>query len=840
MRKPLPRLLYIVLSLFICIFFATSAFGQTPDPQATPAASSASDQGAATDDPNAAATASPTDQDRIDLVSDTDSADLPSFFKGLIDTEDYLRMRNAHNRRLRGLMDPSFQPWRRNGAIYSTQQREQQLQDAVATGSGDPAFVGPLAPNTSAPIIPASLLAPWTPLGPSPIPNGQTTGVSQAVSGRVTVIAVHPTNENIVYVGTAQGGLYRSLNGGATWTPLTDNALSLAIGSIAIDPLDPTTLVVGTGEGNLSADSFFGVGVYLIKNADTTPQLLGPFNKDGANNDIFTGRAITRVLVSPTDDNIVFVAITSGIGGIGADSIPSVITANLPSRGLYRSTNFMSATPTFTKITVQPANAGNRGITDIVFGATPNILLAGVNGFSTGGNDGGIWRTTNALDPIPTFTNVQVVGTAAATIQIKLASNTVNGVTTILAATGEAPATTPASPGNGSNCGAPGWVRKSTDGGVTFGLGLIQTSGFCNSQCFYDMSPAMDPTNSDIIYLGGSANADTNPPRPTCRSNVLTRTLDGTNFSRIDTGLHADTHAVAVAPSNPNVVYFGSDGGVWRSSNQGTTWSSINTAGFNATQFQSIAVHPTDRNFSIGGTQDNGTPFLQPDGTWTRADFGDGGFALIDQSSTDTTNVTMYHTYFNQTNNLIGFGRVTTTANAHDNGWGFLGCNGTVANNGFRCADTVLFYAPMTLGPGTPNTLYFGTDRLYRSINRGSAMTLVSQGPFQAGVAVSAIGISPQNDNVRIVGLRNGGILPPPLAPTRSATSGVSRCRQSMFPAPSSIPTTRIRPTSHSPASASRASKSGRPQTSTPTRPRGPMRHSACPMFHSTASSSIH
>jgi hypothetical protein len=764
MRKPLPRALYMILSLFICIFLVTSAFGQTPDPQATPtpdpAASPAPDPGTATDDPNAAApadpnaaaTASSTDQDRIDLVTDTDSADLPSFFKGLIDTEDYLRMRNAHNRRLRGLMDPNFQPWRRNGAIYTTQQREQQLQDAVATGSGDPAFVGPLAPNTFAPVIPASLVTPWTPLGPAPIPNGQTTGVSQAVSGRVTVIVVHPTNENIVYVGTAQGGLYRSLNGGATWTPLTDNALSLAIGSIAIDPLDPTTLVVGTGEGNLSADSFFGVGVYVIKNADTTPQLLGPFNKDGANNDIFTGRAITRVLVSPTDDNIVFVSTTSGIGGIGADSIPSVITANLPSRGLYRSTNFMSPNPTFTKITVQPANAGNRGITDIVFGATPNILLAGVNGFSTGGNDGGIWRTTNAFDPIPTFTNQQVVGTAAATIQIKLASNTVGGVTTILAATGESPVP------NGSNCGAPGWVRKSTDGGVTFGLGLIQTSGFCNTQCFYDMAPAMDPTNSNIIYLGGSANADTNPPRATCRSNVLTRTLDGTNFTRIDTGLHADTHTVAVAPSNPSVVYFGSDGGVWRSSNQGTTWSSINTAGFNATQFQSIAVHPTDRNFSIGGTQDNGTNFFQPNATWTRADFGDGGFALIDQSATDTTNVTMYHTYFNQTNNLIGYGRVTTTANAHDNGWSFRGCNGTVANNGFRCADTVLFYAPMALGPGTPNTLYFGTDRLYRSSDQGTSMTLVSQGPFQAGVAVSAIGIARQDDNVRIVGLRNGGI----------------------------------------------------------------------------------
>jgi hypothetical protein len=758
----------MALSLCLCLVFATAASGQAPDPQATPtpapAASSASDPGAATDDPATSAdpnAAAPVEPDRIDLDNDTDSADIPAFAKGLVDSEQYLRMRNAHIRRLRGLMDPSFHPNRRNGAIYVMQNREQQIQEAASTGTGDPAFTGPIGPNAPAPTLPASLLAPWTPLGPAPIPNGQTTAVSQAVSGRVTVIAVHPTNENIVYVGTAQGGLYRSLNGGASWTPLTDQALSLAIGSIAIDPLDPTTLVVGTGEGNLSADSFFGVGIYLIKQADTTPQLLGPFNKDAANNDVFTGRAITRVLVSPTDDNIVFVATTSGIGGIGADSIPSVALTNLPSRGLYRSTNFMSANPTFTKITVQPANAGNRGITDIVFGATPNILLAGVNGFSTGGNDGGIWRTTNAFDPIPTFTNQQVVGTAAATIQIKLASNTVNGVTTILAATGESPVP------NGSNCGAPGWVRKSTDGGVTFGLGLIQTSGFCNSQCFYDMAPAMDPTNSNIIYLGGSANADTNPPRATCRSNVLTRTLDGTNFTRIDTGLHADTHAVAVAPSNPNVVYFGSDGGVWRSSNQGTTWSSINTAGFNATQFQSIAVHPTDRNFSIGGTQDNGTNFFQPNATWTRADFGDGGFALIDQSATDTTNVTMYHTYFNQTNNLIGFGRVTLTANAHDNGWGFLGCNGTVANNGFRCADSVLFYAPMTLGPGTPNTLYFGTDRLYRSINRGSTMTLVSQGPFQAGVAVSAIGISPQNDNVRIVGLRNGGVF----ATTTGATT---------------------------------------------------------------------
>src|SRR4029079_14372300 len=71
---------------------------------------------------------------------------------------------------------------------------------------------------------------------------------------------------------------------------------------------------------------------------------------------------------------------------------------------------------------------------------------------------------------------------------------------------------------------------------------------------------------------------------------------------------------------------------------------------------------------------------------------------------------------------------------------------------------TVLFYAPMALGPGTPNTVYFGSARLYRSSNQGTTMTPVSQAPIVAGVPISAIGISPQNDNVRIVGLLNGQV----------------------------------------------------------------------------------
>ena len=108
----------------------------------------------------------------------------------------------------------------------------------------------------------------------------------------------------------------------------------------------------------------------------------------------------------------------------------------------------------------------------------------------------------------------------------------------------------------------------------------------------------------------------------------------------------------------------GTDGGIYKSTNNGSSWTSRSVAGYNATQFQSIAVHPTDFFFTIGGTQDNGTEFLQPDNTWRRADFGDGGFALINQNAANTTTVTMYHTYFNQAN-AKGYARVLTTLRRH-------------------------------------------------------------------------------------------------------------------------------------------------------------------------------
>ncbi len=634
--------------------------------------------------------------------------DMPSILmkgKSGFTKEQFKTMREENIAMYRGIFkDEPFDPQARVRAIREMERQEALLRDSL---------------------VPQAV---WTELGPNPIPNAQVeTAPTTTASGRTVAIAVHPTDANIVYVGTAQGGLYRTLDGGTTWTRMTETALSLAINAIAISPSAPDTIYVGTGEAGFCLDCYSGVGVYRITNASgASPVVAGPFNQSSAAVDLMTGRGVGKIAVHPTDPNIIFVVTGNGTAGIHGGGT----FGTLPNPGIFRSTDAAGVSPTFTKLSITGLAFQDYPINDVLIDPNDanNLVLALQDTFGDG--VGGIYRTTNALAVTPTFARTLALGSGAV-IRTELSAHRDAGAWTIFAASGQ---------GNGQ-------VFRSTDGGASFSLRI--DNDFCNPQCFYDIAVAVDPTNANNVYLGGSPNLVFG----SSADGGGTFTADGANFTA---GLHVDTHALAVAPSAPTTVYLGTDGGIYKTTNVSATpivWTSLNNATFTATQFMSLDTHSTELNFAIGGTQDNGTNHNTSAGTWNRIDFGDGGYAVIDQADTSATTVDMYHTYFNNSG-LNGYGYVGTVAGAFDGNWTFRGCSG-VTGNGISCTGTVLFYAPLERGPGSPNnTIYYGSNQLYRSANNGLTHTSVSQ----TGASISAIGISPQNDNVRLIGRSDGSI----------------------------------------------------------------------------------
>ncbi|HEY2799449.1 MAG TPA: hypothetical protein VGI85_02560 [Chthoniobacterales bacterium] len=606
--------------------------------------------------------------------------------------EEYLRFRAEQIARYRGVeKGKPFNPQLRIAAVLQMERQQADLARANVPQAA------------------------WTEIGPNPIPNGQVVAGASSVSGRVSAIAVHPTNANIVYVGTANGGLYRSTDGGATWTPLMDGALSLAIGSIAIAPSSPDTVYVGTGEPEASCDSFFGVGIYRITNASSaSPTLEGPFGGSQIG-----GASVSEIAVDPTNAANIFATTVAGVGSSSACNYPP----SVPVRGLFRSFNATSATPTFTKLAVTAAGE-NLDMYDMAISpGDGNRLLVSVVGPA---GRSGVWLSTNALTGATFTRQLILTGTDTGSARTELAINYDNstGNTTAFAASAQ------------SN----GTLYRSVDGGATWAPRV--NNGFCGGQCFYDIAVAVDPTNADKVYLGGTGGNTT----------FLFSTNGGLSFGSSVNGLHTDTQAIAVAPSSPSTIFFGSDGGIWKSTNSGANWTSLNNTTFRATEFESVAVHPTDPNFSLGGTQDNGTNFYSPSAAWSQVQQGDGGFTVVDQSATNTTNVNVYSTYFNTTSQEL-YVSYTLTNQSSGN---LRGCYGGVSHNGIPCGGAVLFYAPLEQGPGTPNTIYYGANILYRSADTGANHTAVSQ---DLGNPISAIGISPQNDNVRIVGTSSGQIL---------------------------------------------------------------------------------
>jgi photosystem II stability/assembly factor-like uncharacterized protein len=506
------------------------------------------------------------------------------------------------------------------------------LQETGRHPSGD-STVGALAAGAPSPVAPVPGASNWTQLGPNAIPKGQTYGGGRVlVTGRVTAIAVDPTDRDRLFVGTAQGGVWRSTDRGDQWQAMTDNAASLAIGALTIDPNNHQTIYAGSGEANFSQDSYYGAGILKSTDGGTTWTQLGAAT--------FVGLRIARIAVTPGTANRVFAA----TGG-----------------GLYRSTD---GGTTWTRMTGTPLTAA----TDVTIDpSTATTVVASFWG-------GTIYRSTNAGAGAPTWT--QLAGGLPTT-----------GVTRV--ALGRAPSNSlvlfalTAGPWNANPALAylVNGLYRSTDGGTTW-TAVPLPGGNIGGQGFYNLNVAFDPTTPDIAYISGVSlwKAVRNPSTGTW------------SFTDIGGAFHPDNHALAFDPTDHQTIYAGSDGGIYRSTNGGSTWDDSINRDLCLTQFEFIAQHPASDAVVLGGTQDNGTEQFRNSPVFYHSDDGDGGFCLIDQTQPRNFLSTYYS---NSPKRSTQAGRMGT----------WMDVSGGIAGAG-------LFYPPLAADRTNQNNVAFGTDQI--------------------------------------------------------------------------------------------------------------------------------
>jgi photosystem II stability/assembly factor-like uncharacterized protein len=569
----------------------------------------------------------------------------------------------------------------------------------------------------------------WEAIGPQPIANGSTGPVARPASGRATAIELDPgydgVNNQTVYLGTAQGGLWRSRDNGEIWRPLIDDQPSLAVGSLAIDPYNPNVIYVGTGEGNGSGDSYYGAG--LLKTIDgglTWRTFRGPISQTAPNFPVLQNVSISRIAIDPTNTQTIYLC-TRTAATYGASGGGSIALGAPGQRGVWKS-NDGGETWRF----LDPVG-GNTTVTAndlIIHPQNPNTILAALAGRgiyrSDAGGEPGTWiqlangLPTSAIDRLDLAIGPPIPPSSSPTIFAAITNtggNSLNGIFRSI--------------DNGDS-----WTRTAgTPSPVT--------------QMWYNITLEVDPRDANILYFGAVTYF-----RSVNGGNSWSVQLNGNGNG--NGGLHVDQHAQTISRFNPRIIFAANDGGIWRSENANVTTAPMGWINLNRTlstvQFQSVAIHPTDPNILFGGTQDNGTLRFTGDLAWRVVAGGDGGFALIDQSNPTI----VWHTF---QNSGTSFGpRVSMNGGLN---WADRGCRNCPGNPGqMRPGDRVGFYAPLALNSGLTekyaNVVYFGTHRIYRTDNAG--VTWTGLGPSGDGFGqdlskgtgrLSAIAAHPKIDN---------------------------------------------------------------------------------------------
>lgn len=495
----------------------------------------------------------------------------------------------------------------------------------------------------------------WSELGPAPISGGNT--------GRVSTIATSSTDANRIYVAGADGGVWRSDDGGGSWQPLTDAMPTQAVGALAIDPNDHDVVYVGTGEANYANHCRYGLGVYKSTDAGESWQHLA----EG----VFGGRCFSRLVVHPSSPQVLYASVTraGGFPELAAAKGHPGATGDL---GVFKS---IDGGVNWTRLT---GGLPNLSATDLALDpSSPDTLYAAI-GRIFGSGQNGIYKT---IDGGQSWTKLGggLPSSGLGRISVAVAPSSPNRLYALL--------TNAASSGGGS--ATTRGAYRSDNGGSSWTS--ISPGDLQSSYGWYLSVVSVDPGNPNRVFMGGV--------------NLVRSNNSGSGWTTV-TPPHVDMHALAWDASG--ALLAGDDGGLHKTTSAGNSWSDLNDGLGLVQLYAGLSSHPSDPHTFLGGFQDNGTNLRNGPGTsWTSVFGADGGWTQIDQENPSRMFVEYQGTgnLFRSTNGGSSFSWVGADIDASDR----------------NC-----FLPPFLIRRQNSSRMLYATQRVWRSTNSGVSWSAIS------------------------------------------------------------------------------------------------------------------
>lgn len=523
------------------------------------------------------------------------------------------------------------------------------------------------------------------------------------IGGRVVDIEYDPDQPEIVYAAAATGGVLKSTDGGETWFHIFDDAATLSIGDIAVDPHNTLNIYVGTGEANGGHNNLPGVGIYKSTDGGGTWSHKGLDSTD----------AIGRVIVDPNNPGVIYAA------AVGSYFLPN------PQRGIYKSTDggeswfkslFISDSTGAIDIVIDPQNSSNliAAMWERVRKPTTSHLYGKTSGIFRSTDAGNSWFGLNQGSglPNPDIQQVGRIGLALCTTQ-------------------------------------PNILYALYNDGYNY-LGLFKSDNFGDSWFSVDPDRELQAGYAGFSWYFGQVRVNpVNPSIVYVMDVSFMRSSDSGNNWPVKYGysgpqhFHVDHHALAFHPDNPDIIIGGNDGGINISTDGGINWSTPKN--ISVTQFYEIGLDYINPMRLYGGTQDNNTIRTKTGSLddWERILGGDGMYVIVDPINPDIIYAESQ------------FGNLAKSTNGGSSFYSIL--------NGISSSDPTNWSTPVVMDPNNNNILYYGTNRLYRTTNAGQNWQAVSANltdgfPGSRLGTITSIAVAPSNSDVIYVGTDDSNV----------------------------------------------------------------------------------